>query len=238
MIGHKNWITKKTRFHGGKRDFDSIWFNNFDKQVAKYWFWRIIESNRSDRIEFEEFVPPWEPQVPRNPSMARKIVRCRRLLQRREVAIARGPGPPKRPQRDLWRPLVQPRPSPAPQKNPRPPQTQFFVVLYLQRHASTLHITSSLITSIATLPSLFPARGFRAASYHPTDPKSDGLLAGAGRKNQPPPPALRGRRVPALASLVAIGVFVDPFAYWKQCASPDRTSKTLFFSESNSIFDI
>ena len=132
------------------------------------------------------------------------------LLQRREASIARdrttGAGaarPPKVP-------LAPPRPSAARQKRSRPPQTLFFVALCRQGHVSIHLITSSLRTSTAALPSLLPAWGFRAAaSAQPTDPKSDRLLAGAGRKNQPlppPPPPLWGGRVPSLASLVPTGV--------------------------------
>ena len=88
---------------------------------------------------------------------------------------------------------------------------------------------TSLRSSIAALPSLLPAWGFRTASTRPTDPKSDRLLAGAGRKCQPPPPALRGGRVPSLATLVANGCSFTllRFSYFtKQCASPDRTQDT------------
>ena len=54
--------------------------------------------------------------VPRNRSGPRNFVRCRRLLQRREAAIAKV-GSPEQLQRDLRGPFAQPTPSAAPPKN-------------------------------------------------------------------------------------------------------------------------
>ena len=48
---------------------------------------------------------------------------------------------------------------------------------------------------------------------HPRDPKSDSLLAGAGKNNMPVAAALRGGRSPWLASLVARGCFLTRVRY-------------------------
>ena len=117
-------------------------------------------------------------------------------------------GPPEPSQRDLRKPSARPRPSTTPQKKSRPSQTQFFIPLCLPNHTSTNRVTTSLRSSIAVSPSLLPARGFGAAPAHPRDPKSDSLLAGAGKNNLPVAAALRGGRLPSLASLVANGCFL------------------------------
>ena len=87
----------------------------------------------------------------------------------------------------------------------------FFIPLRLPNlnHTSTNQVTTSLrIYSIAVSPSLLPAWGFGAAPAHPRDPKRDSLLAGAGKNNLPAAAALRGGRLPSLASLVSNGFFL------------------------------
>ena len=57
-------------------------------------------------------------------------------------------GPTDQSQRDLRRPLAQPRPSVAPKQVSSPPQTKYFVAQHLRRHVSIHHISTSLRTSI------------------------------------------------------------------------------------------
>ena len=118
-------------------------------------------------------------------------------------------GPPEQSQRDLRRPLEEPRPYAAPNNKPRPSQTQYSIHLRIQNHTSTNHITTSLRTSIAVSPSLVPAWGFGAALAHRRDAKSDSL-AGAGKNLLP----VRSRGAPwrtlAVARLVDCQrVFLD-----------------------------
>ena len=69
-------------------------------------------------------------------------------------------------------------------------------------------MTTSLRNSIAVSPSLLDAWGFGAALAHPRDPKGDSLLSGAGRTSLPLAAALRGGRVPSLASFDVNGCFL------------------------------
>ena len=68
---------------GNSIEFDST---KLTKKSQKRFLWRIIECNR---IEFEELLT-WMWHLPRNRSVARIFVRCRRLPKRREAANARG----------------------------------------------------------------------------------------------------------------------------------------------------
>ena len=124
-------------------------------------------------------------------------------------------GPPEQPQHDLRRQHSLHRTPAVHEKTSGPRQTQFFVAMHLQRHASNHHIATSLRTSTAVLPSPLLMWGFMAESAHPTDPKSDRRFAGPGRKHQPAAASLRGGRARAVASLVGCPrVFVDHLAFF------------------------
>ena len=127
---------------------------------------------------------------------------------RGEIHQSREAGPLERPQPEARRPLAQSRPPTAPRKKSRPSQTQFSIPLCLPNHASTNHVTPSLKKLTTVSPSLVPAWGFGAAPAHPSDPKSDRLLGGAGKTSPPLAAALRGGSAPSLASLVAKGCFL------------------------------
>ena len=124
-------------------------------------------------------------------------------------------GPPERPQRGLRRSLAQRRPPATFRKQSKPPQTQFFVALHLESYTTNYHMMTSFRSSTAISPSLLPASGGGAAPAHPRDAKSHSLQAAAGRNNLPLTAALRGGREPSLASVVAHGVLVDPFAFFE-----------------------
>ena len=117
-------------------------------------------------------------------------------------------GPPDQSPRDLQWPLAQARPSAELKKKRRPSQTQFSISLRLPNYTSSTQVTSSLRNSIAVSPSLLPAWGFGTAPAQARGPKSDRLLAGAGNNK-----ALRGGRLPSLASLVADWCFLSIVRY-------------------------
>ena len=127
---------------------------------------------------------------------------------RGEIHQSREAGPPERLQREARRALAQSRPPTAPQEKSRRSRTQVFTRLCLPNHTSINQVTTSLRSSIAVSPSLLATWGFGAAPAHPRDPKSDILLAGAGKTSLPLAAALRGGRAPSLASLVANGCFL------------------------------
>jgi hypothetical protein len=132
---------------------------------------------------------------------------------RGEIHQSREAGAPEWPQPEARRPLAQSRPPTAPQKKSRPSQTQFFISLCLPNHTSTDQVTTSLRSLIAVSRSLLAAWGFGAAPAYPRDPKSDGLLSGAGKTSLPLAAVLRGGRAPSLASLVANGCFLTSLRY-------------------------
>ena len=114
-------------------------------------------------------------------------------------------GPPEQPQRGLRRSLAQRRPPATLRKQPRPPQTQFFVALHLESYTTNYHMMTSLRRSTAISPSLLPVSAGGVAPAHPRDTWSHSLQAPAGQKNLRLAAALRGGREPSLASVVAHG---------------------------------
>ena len=139
--------------------------------------------------------------VPRNRSGPRNFVRCRRLLQRREAAIAKV-GSPEQLQRDLRGSLAQPRSSATPQKN-RGRRKLVFSSLFASQ-TTRARIRSRLCSEVRSLhPHRCCPRGAPGLVSHPRDPKSDSLLAGAGKNNLTGTAAFGGGRLPSLASLVA-----------------------------------
>ena len=134
---------------------------------------------------------------------------CRRLLQRRDRSISRGRATEAGVARGRTAPSTEyvDRPRRL-KKRSWPSQNQFFITLCLPNHTCTNQLTTSLRSSIAVSTSLLPAWGFEAAPAHPRDPKSDSLLAGAGKTSLQLAAALRGGRAPSRASLVANDCFV------------------------------
>ena len=65
---------------------------------------------------------------------------------------------------------------------------------------------------MAIPPSLLPAWSFEAAPAYARDPKSDSLLAGAGKHDMPVSVTPRIGRLPSLTSLIAIEWFLT-FVY-------------------------
>ena len=91
-------------------------------------------------------------------------------------------------------------------------------------------MTTSLRSSIAVPPSLLAAWCFGAAPAHPSDPKSNSLVAGADRTSLPLAAALRGGRAPSLASVIANGCFLTLSA---EVAAPQATAIQQNHNNSN-----
>ena len=89
-----------------------------------------------------------------------------------------------------------------------PSQTLVLIPLCLPNRTSTRQVTTLPRYVIAVPPSTQAAWGSGAAPVHPSDPKTDGFLAGAGKTSPPLAAALQGRRAPLLASLVVNGFFL------------------------------
>ena len=91
-----------------------------------------------------------------------------------------------RPPTSLSTALKQPinRPPAAPKQN-QGRRKLSFSSRYTSKDTRATNHTPRLLSElryVASSPSLLPGRGFRAASVYPTDPKSDRLLDGRGRK--------------------------------------------------------
>ena len=125
---------------------------------------------------------------------------------RSEKPPSRGAGPPEQPQRGLRRIVVPARSPAAAQNHPKANSNPVFrraVPPRARERPPSYQIKSSVTSSTAALPSLLPVWGVRAALALSSDPKGDRLRAGTVSQNQPvATTALRGGRVPSLASLV------------------------------------
>ena len=131
----------------------------------------------------------------RKRSKPRKLARCRWLLQRWDPSISRGRATGLAAAR---RPTASSTEKTAhlASKHLRPSQTRLFIPLCLWNHTSTNQVTTSLRRPVAIPPSPLPVWGFGAPPTHPRDPKSDVLLAGAGKTSLPLAAVLRGERAP------------------------------------------
>ena len=101
--------------------------------------------------------------------------------------------------------------------------------------ASTDLVTTSLTKAVS--PSLLDVWGSEAAPADPSDRKIDSLLSGAGETNLPLAAALRGGRVPSLASLDSNRFFLTSCViriYNTNRSILDRT-QIMFFSNFSSI---
>ena len=140
-----------------------------------------MKKTASNRIEFEQFVHldlgMFHVTKAGNGNLCRVVG-----WLRGEKSPSREAGPPEQPQHSLRRPLAQPRSAVAPKNNSRPSRIPFFrrAAPPTTREQPTHHeFPHNFDSYIAIAP---PRVGLQAASAHPTDSKSDKLLAGAGRK--------------------------------------------------------
>ena len=140
-------------------------------------------------------------------------------------------GPPERPQSKARRPLARRKIAHGGSKNIRPSQTHIFIPHRLPNHTRTDQVTTSPRSSIAVSPSLLAAWGFAAAPVHPRDAKRNSLVSDAGKTSLLLGAAIRGGRVPSLASLVANGCFLTSLAFIEfraQTGSPSIGHKAVF----------